>query len=195
MRVPRFAFLLVLLVLGAIATSFAVPWLARAARSGGAAPAASSLRMDPGMPMSDAEMLRQLNVYYAAHPPHAAVTTTPPVDSFLVSNFIFNEDGNPLTQIDTAHIIAGQSIRFKWVNGVHTCTSGSGPLDPNSGFFFDMPMSSAGSNFDFEFDTPGTYPFYCQFHVSSNNMKGVVEVSAATPTRAQTWGGIKKTYR
>lgn len=193
---PGWSFLLVLLVLGVIGTSFAVPWLARAPRLAGAVPAtaAASVHTMAGMPMSDEVMIEQLHAHFAAHPPHAAVAASAPVDSFIASNYIFNEDGNLGTQIDTAHITQGQTVRFKWLVGVHTVTSGTGSSDPNVGVLFDKPMASAGNMFDFTFNTPGTYYFFCQNH-EFLNMKGIVEVTAATPTRAQTWGGLKKTYR
>jgi len=185
--------LVLVIVVGVIGTSLALTWLGRASRSEAAA-TASMPGMDPSMRMSDQAMRQALAEHFKNRPPHAAVTTTPPADSFLVSNYIFNEDGNASTKIDTAHILQGQSVRFKWVNGSHTVTNGTDIYDPNMGVLFDMPMTGTGSTFDYQFDTPGTYPFFCSIHYSLN-MKGVVVVTAATPTRTQTWGGVKKAYR
>lgn len=189
----RWSFISLVLVLVASVIGLTL-WLGHISRSATAAPAPKAGAM-AGMTMSEEQMRTDLVARYQAHPPHAAVATSAPVDSFIVSNFIFNEDGSLNTQIDTAHITAGQTIRFKWANGTHTVTSGTGPTDPNAGLLFDMPMASAGNSFNFTFSTPGTYPFFCQFHALSNNMKGVVEVASPTPTQTKSWGQVKKTYR
>ncbi|MBI1798173.1 MAG: hypothetical protein HYR73_00630 [Candidatus Eisenbacteria bacterium] len=181
---------------GVIGIVFAVPWLVRASRSSpaAAAPLAPVHPMAAGMPMSEDAMRSEIDAHFAAHPPHSAVALAPPADSFLISNYIFQKDGSVATQIDTAHITQGQSIRFKWVAGLHTATSGAGSSDPDAGLLFDRPMTSTASNFDFEFDNTGTFPFFCQIH-EFLNMKGVVVVSAPTPARSQSWGGLKATYR
>jgi len=140
-------------------------------------------QVSAGMNMSDDEMRAMAQKYAATHPQHVSAplrlssTQAAPADSFLASNFIFQEDGNAGTQVDTAHIQAGQSIRFKWVAGFHTATSGTGSSDPNMGVLFNHNLFSAADNFNVTFPDPGTFPFFCTFHEASD-MKGVVVVSA-----------------
>jgi plastocyanin len=133
--------------------------------------------MPGGMSMSDDDMRATLSRYFAAHPAHGTSTAAAPVDSFLAVNFRFEEDGNSATQVDTAHITVGNAIRFKWGTGFHTVTSGEGSSDPNSGAMFNNELTSSAENFDFQYNSPGTFPFYCVVHETSN-MKGVVVVSA-----------------
>ena len=133
------------------------------------------------MKMSEGEMRGMLDHYFAAHPAHGAATLAAPVDSFLAVGFVFDEDHNTSTVVDTAHISRGQSILFKWVNGFHTVTSGDGSSDPNSGVMFNRQLTSAAGNFAFQYDTVGTFPFYCVVH-ESFPMKGVVVVT--TPVSA-----------
>src|SRR5260221_8842128 len=115
--------------------------------------------MPSGMSMSGDDMRATLSRYFAAHPAHGASTTAAPVDSFLAVNFRFEEDGNAATQVDTAHITVGDAIRFKWGAGFHTVTSGEGSSDPNSGAMFNNELTSSAENFDFQFNSPGTFPF------------------------------------
>src|SRR5262245_59265668 len=161
------------------------PRLARypGARSASADPHAH-MSMPAGMNMSDDAMRAMAIQYRATHPEHVsgpvrlASVLDAPADSFLASNFIFQEDGSAATQIDTAKIQVGQTIRFKWITGFHTVTSGTGSSDPNMGVLFNKPLQSAGQTFDLTFTDPATIPFFCTFH-ELNNMKGVIVVKAA----------------
>jgi len=180
-RLRRFLPLFVLM----FALVLVAPRLARypGARSA-AADAHPHASMPAGMDMSDEEMRAMARQYSATHPEHLsgsvrlASVLDAPADSFLASNFIFQEDGSAATQIDTAKIQVGQTIRFKWITGFHTVTSGTGSADPNMGVLFNKPLQSAGQTFDLTFTDPATIPFFCTFH-ELNNMKGVIVVRAA----------------
>jgi plastocyanin len=50
---------------------------------------------------------------------------------------------------------------------------GDHPLDWDSGAFAE---TNTGSSKQFAFTTPGTYTYFCRFHVDSHEMKGVVRV-------------------
>jgi plastocyanin len=128
-------------------------------------------------------MLEMIRARYASRPRVSASSASQvlaaPVDSFTVVNFRFERDGNAATQVDTAHIQAGQSIRFKFGTGFHTATSGTGSSDPDAGGLFDNPLTSPADQFDFQFDDPGLVHFFCRIH-EGLNMKGVVVVAATS---------------
>ncbi len=84
-----------------------------------------------------------------------------------VQNFTFSP--NALT------IAQGDSVRWVWVNGSHTATSGA-PCTPNG--LFDAPLNSTHTSFTFAFSGPaGDYPYFCTFHCSMG-MTGVIHVQA-----------------
>jgi len=79
-----------------------------------------------------------------------------------------NSDSFDQTQVQIA---AGQTV--VWMNGnglVHSVTA-----DDSS---FDSGDVAFGGTFSQEFDTPGTYPYYCQYHgdVGGVGMAGVIVV-------------------
>jgi plastocyanin len=64
----------------------------------------------------------------------------------------------------------------KAISAPHSVTSGTGPSDPNTGKVFDsgITLKDNGQTYAFKFDTPGTYPFYCQVHPTT--MSGTITV-------------------
>ncbi len=69
------------------------------------------------------------------------------------------------------HIAPGQTV--VWNNPdipTHTVTA-----DDTS---FDSGVVTPGTQFSMEFDTPGTYPYYCQYHgcPGGDGMSGVIVV-------------------
>jgi plastocyanin len=79
-----------------------------------------------------------------------------------------NSDSFDQTQVQIA---AGQTV--VWMNGkglVHTVTADDGSFDSG-----DMHI---GDQFSMEFDTPGTYAYYCTYHgdVGGVGMSGVIVV-------------------
>ena len=145
--------------------------------------------------MGDDAMRNRVLQYFATHPQHVsaplhvASVLSSPADSFTAVNFRYEEDGNAATQVDTAKIQAGQSIRFKWGIGFHTLTSGTGSSDPNVGVMFDQSMTSAANNIDITYPIAGTFPFFCRIH-ELDNMKGVVVVSAVASVPTARADGI-----
>ena len=144
-------------------------------------PAARAMEMGLGHgPMTETAMRRWVIAYYGAHPARGERSTAAPSDSFFASNFVFDENGDgTATQVDTAKIFEGQTILWKLVTGSHTVTSGTGFADPQAGALFDQPLNSIGgaTSFSFQFNTAGTYDFFCRPH-EDFNMKGVVVVKS-----------------
>lgn len=80
-------------------------------------------------------------------------------------------------------ILAGDTVRWTWTGGSHTVTSGTGAADPNVGALFDAPLNSVSTTFDYVFNTPGTYPYFCRPH-ESFGMTGVITVDAPSSVAA-----------
>ena len=133
-----------------------------------------------GSAMSHASMKQMAKAYWATHKRVGTSTTEgTPAATFTVHDFLFDSDGNLGTQKDVVNITVGQSVRWQWVEGFHTVTSGTGQSDPNSGVMFDQPSDSDFPEFTFTYTSAGTFPFYCGFH-ELQNMRGTVNVSAPT---------------
>jgi plastocyanin len=146
-----------------------------------------AMRMDPNA------MKSEIRAWYVAHPAHGRATIeAAAADTFLVNNFIFDTDGNLATQIDTAHVQAGQSVMFKWVGGFHTTTSGN-PGDVDAGSLWDAPIDNfapADLEFVVNFPNAGTFPFHCQPHGSLFNMRGVIVVGGNVSVPQGTLAGV-----
>jgi len=136
--------------------------------------------------MSDEGMRRAARDYWATHPvvessspgsPATKGTQGAPDAIVTVRDFRFDLDGSATTQIDTVRINVGQTVRWQWVNGFHTVTSGEGASDPNSGLVFDQPSDVSAQTFEFTFNTAETVPYYCALH-EFQTMFGVVVVTA-----------------
>jgi plastocyanin len=95
----------------------------------------------------------------------------------------------------------GESVTFKVASGPpHPVESGDGS-NPNGDGKFDTSacgidkMSTVGASCTVRFPKAGTFPFFCQTHVSLG-MKGVIQVGAApagsTTTTAAAQGGTQQ---
>jgi plastocyanin len=135
-----------------------------------------------GMNMSEQGMARAVSGWFASHPTRGSATAAAPVDSFIASGFTYDRHGDP-NAVDTAHVTQGDAVLFKWGSGSHTLTSGTGSTDPAVGALFDQPLASATPRFTYQFDTAGTFPFFCRLH-EGFNMRGVVIVAAVTGVAA-----------
>ena len=65
----------------------------------------------------------------------------------------------------------GSTVTVVTDNGTHTWTSGSDGIANGK---FD---SNGASTFSFTFNTPGTYPYFCQYHYATNQMAGSITVT------------------
>ncbi len=95
-----------------------------------------------------------------------------------VENNRFDADQTDATQVDTLNIAVGDTVRWTWIEGDHTITSGTGAADPQSGVLFNSPSTSTETVFEFTFNNAGTFDYYCIPH-EGDNMFGIVVVSAA----------------
>jgi plastocyanin len=128
--------------------------------------------------MSAAQMKAWVDQWYAVHPRRGTHSGDTPVDTFTVFDFGYSNDAT-IGDEDTAQIFVGQTILWRWVNGLgHTVTNGTGFLDPDAGMLFDQPSNSANREFAFEFTTPGLVPFFCRPH--EGIMAGAVNVAMPT---------------
>ncbi len=74
-------------------------------------------------------------------------------------------------------IFVGDQVRWQWIEGTHTVTSGVN-LDPmsNPGALFDAPSSNSVPVFEFTFAAEGAVPYFCRPHLDCCGMTGVVDV-------------------
>src|SRR5207245_11788519 len=80
-------------------------------------------------------------------------------------------------------IAAGDTVTWNVVAGSHTvteCSAGFAVCPPAGGF--DSGIMVAGQTFVHTFDTPGTYAYRCQLHISQMLGKIVVSAATASPT-------------
>jgi plastocyanin len=92
----------------------------------------------------------------------------------------------------TVNIMVGDTIHWTDTQGSHTITNGTGSSDPNAGSLFDQTTNN-GQSFNYTFNAPGVFPYFCRFH-ESLNMNGTVNVQAVTPVEPSTWGHIKSLW-
>ena len=67
--------------------------------------------------------------------------------------------------LNVINVKVGQKV--KWINmdsQIHTVTSGVGANDLKSGKIFDSKVLYPNAHYEFTFQIPGEFPYYCQFH-------------------------------
>ena len=74
----------------------------------------------------------------------------------------------------TVNAIVGDTIKFKWINGIHNTTSTSVPVGASS---WTSLMDSAHKTFKYTITKIGVYSFVCTIHAPG--MKGTINVTAA----------------
>jgi len=97
-----------------------------------------------------------------------ALAAAPSVSAQPAATINMNSDTFDKPQVQIA---AGQTVVWNNPNGlVHTVTADDSSFDSG-----DIPI---GGQFSMEFDTPGTYPYYCSYHgdVGGVGMSGVIVV-------------------
>ncbi|HKA25494.1 MAG TPA: plastocyanin/azurin family copper-binding protein [Candidatus Eisenbacteria bacterium] len=134
------------------------------------------------MDMSPQAMQAAIDAWLSKHPESAsAQPLADPVDTFLVNNFFFDNNGDGIGP-DTAFIQPGDAVMWKWVSGTHTTTNGVDTSDPNAGTIWNHNINSASQTFTQVFPNEGTFPFFCVPHFSLG-MKGAVVVQQAVAVR------------
>jgi plastocyanin len=82
----------------------------------------------------------------------------------------------------TVTIAPGDSIRWNWISGFHTTTSGVDLNDPQMGLLWDAPIDPSNTTFVRQFPTAGVFHYFCQNHVLMG-MKGTITVNTAPIAR------------
>jgi plastocyanin len=98
------------------------------------------------------------------------------VQQINVANFMFTPRH--------ATITLGDTLRWVWVNGMHTATSGDTATCTADGIF-SGPLDTAHHTFQFVLAQTGDFPYFCMFHCSAG-MHGLITVqdpAAAPDTR------------
>jgi len=116
--------------------------------------------------------------------PPSGGTTTEPTDPSMDGMDMGDYDVEAISikfMPETITVKAGTTVR--WVNGetiTHTITSGAFvDVNPDTGIRGDempdgmfnvtlQPKGEDGDTFEFTYDTPGTYPYYCDIHLGMN---------------------------
>jgi plastocyanin len=83
-----------------------------------------------------------------------------------VGNFMFTPRHTTIT--------LGDTLRWVWVNGTHTATSGDTTACAGDGIF-SGPLDNTHHTYQYFFTTIGDYPFFCMFHCSMG-MHGLITV-------------------
>src|SRR5262245_61015486 len=115
-----------------------------------------------GVPMTDAEMGRWSESWWATHRPVGQSSQQIAAATFTAQNFVFDSDGNLNTQVDTVRIKTGEAVTWQWIGGTHTVTNGTGLADPSAGTLFDQPLDLTHTSFTFTFMNAGNFPFFCR---------------------------------
>lgn len=100
-----------------------------------------------------------------------------------VGNFFFSPQNLTIQKGDT--------VRWVWVSGTHTTTSGSPDDLENSGLVWDNPLNEGTPSFEHTFNDAGAFPYYCTIHPA---MLASITVEEGTPIRRTTWTKIKRLF-
>jgi plastocyanin len=89
-------------------------------------------------------------------------------------------------------ISEGDTVRWTWVDGIHTTTSGDpGTCTPDG--MWSAPLDAGNPSFEVQFDSAGLFTYFCMPHCSLG-MTGEVLVEPAVPVEPTTWGTLKAIY-
>ena len=110
--------------------------------------------------------------------------------SFFILSFLFTISIYP----QTTHVVQasdfeftpaeltiakGDTVKWVWVNGMHTTTS-----DTTSGAtVWDALLDQSHLSYSYVFNQTGIFPYYCIYHVSFG-MKGTITVGPATSVKS-----------
>lgn len=73
----------------------------------------------------------------------------------------------------TVSIQTGETVEWDWFSDSHTVSSGTAP-DPDG--LFESDIQNTGFVFFYTFNTPGSYPYFCQVH--GKMMSGTINVGS-----------------
>ena len=102
----------------------------------------------------------------------------------LAKVWTVNTQNNVFVPADIT-IDPGDVVKWVWIGGIHTTTSGAGGPDG----LWDAPIDMANTSFQYTFNTPGSFPYFCRFHVALG-MNGTITVSSNFPPVVQDPGTV-----
>ena len=102
----------------------------------------------------------------------------------LAKTWTVNTINNVFVPADIA-VQPGDVVRWVLGGGIHTTTSGVGGPDG----LWDAPIDSANTSFQYTFNTPGTFYYFCRFHIALG-MNGSITVSSNFPPVVQNPGTL-----
>lgn len=141
--------------------------------------------------MTEEEMQAWVDAWFAQHPIVGSSAQGVPAITFRAFSLNFDYDSDLVgTPIDSVVIGVGDIVQWQRLIGAHTVTNGVDSNDSNAGTLFDVPLDSANPVFQYQFNAPGRYPFFCRVH-EDYAMQGVITVVGATPTEKTSWGRLK----
>ena len=99
--------------------------------------------------------------------------------SFAKTQVVYVGSGGDNFSPKTITIEAGDKIEWSWDSSFHSTTSGT-PGYPSG--MWDSDVHQTGYKFTYEFNTPGSFPYYCSVHGGCCTMTGTVNVVAGSPS-------------
>ncbi len=78
---------------------------------------------------------------------------------------------NDVFEPSTLTIKVGETVTWKWAEGVHNVVSGTS-CKPDAKFTSGTPVS--GATFEHRFDTAGTYDYFCEVHCQGGMVGKIV---------------------
>lgn len=96
--------------------------------------------------------------------------------------------GNNFFSPQTVNITAGDTIRWTWDGSPHTVTSGTccaadgnfcSPIDSNCD---SSPASNIGEEYSHQFNTPGTFQYFCRIHGAAMTGRVIVDSAQGSST-------------
>ena len=81
----------------------------------------------------------------------------------------------------TVTIELGDKIQWVWDSSYHSTTSGT-PDHPSG--MWNSGLHQTGYTFTYEFNSLGSFPYYCSSHGGCCGMIGMVNVAAGSPSRS-----------
>jgi plastocyanin len=108
--------------------------------------------------------------------PRRTALTGGPTQIILALSQTFDADHNAATIRDTTYVAPGTNVRWQWVAGFHTITSGTETGTGNE--LFDYLLTEEHPVFDTTLSTIGQLDYFCQAH--EGIMHGVIRVVSGT---------------
>jgi plastocyanin len=116
----------------------------------------------------------------AGHPDLPFIASPPPLDMDAPRVVVDVDVANFQFSPSDISIAAGSTVHWIWGpgSGLHSATSGTCDPDCTPSGVFNSNTKGPGSTYDFTFNVPGSYPYYCIVHGAA--MTGSVTVTPST---------------